>query len=73
MSEEAKKTRTVEEIQQEYTQLCCKAGHTQYQISGLEKDLEMINSSLRELNFEAAAASAAKAAAEAPKEEKASA
>lgn len=73
--EQQNKSRKVEEIQAEYTQLCCKAGHTQYQISAMQKDLNMINDALRDLNFEAAAAPAKAAEeAKAPKqEEKASA
>jgi septation ring formation regulator EzrA len=57
--------RTVEEISQEYSRLCAKAGHCQYQIETLKKDLEMINQTLRDLNLEAAKA---KEAAEKAKE-----
>ena len=54
-------TRTVPEIQQEYQNLCIKAGHLQYQIYTYEKDVEMINKELRDLNLEAAASKAAEA------------
>ena len=53
---ENKKERTVEEIQKEYTELCAKAGHLQYSVFTLNQDLEMVNQSLRNLNFEAASA-----------------
>lgn len=46
--------RTIEQIKEEYAALCQKAGHLQYQIFIFEKDLEMVNSSLRDLNLEAA-------------------
>ncbi len=47
------KERKVEDIQSEYGQLCTKAGHLQYQIYALSKDLALVNEQLRELNFEA--------------------
>lgn len=53
MSEEAKKPRTVQDIQGEYQGLCAKAGHLQYQISALSADLKIINDTLKELNLEA--------------------
>lgn len=55
-----KELRKVEEIHAEYSNLCAKAGHLQYQISVLSKDLKTLNDQLETLNFEAAA-SAAKA------------
>lgn len=48
-----KPQRTVAEIQQEYAQVCTRAGHLQYQLYTLTKDLELINSTLRDLNIEA--------------------
>ncbi len=45
-------------IQQEYQNLCVKAGHLQYQIVTLQKDLDALNSTLRDLNFEGAGAAA---------------
>ena len=45
--------RTVAEIQQDYQGLAMKAGHTQYQIYTLERDLELMNQTLRDLNIEA--------------------
>ncbi len=69
---EAQKSRTVAEISAEYSQGCTKAGHLQYQISAMSKDLDTLNQTLRDLNFEAASAQqkeaeAAKAPAEEPK------
>lgn len=63
MSEETKKKRTVEELQQEYANLCARAGHLQYQVYTLSKDLEIVNQTMRDLNFEAAAAKQAEEAA----------
>lgn len=60
---EAKK-RTVDDVKQEYSSLCAKAGHLQYQIHVHTKGLELVNTELRELNFEAA-----KIVAETPKAE----
>lgn len=56
-----KEERTMLDIQNQYTSLCNKAGHLQYQLSVFKKDLEIINSSLRDLNFEAAALQAKEA------------
>lgn len=52
-SENSNKSRTVEQVQQEYTQVCARAGHIQYQIAQLKNDLELANSSLQSLNREA--------------------
>lgn len=64
--------RTSAQLQNQYTQLCAKSGHIQYQIFALKTDLEAINNALRDLNLEAAQAlsqekadAEAKAAAEA--------
>ncbi len=59
MSESEKKQRSVSEIQSEYQGLCMKVGHIQYQIFVLQKDLDLLNNTLRYLNLEAAAAKAA--------------
>lgn len=56
-----KKTRTLDQIQQEYQNLCLKSGHMQYQIEALSVDLDMVNKEMRDLNFEAAAAKKAEA------------
>jgi len=54
MTIDAPKTyRPVSEIQQQYQNLCTKAGHLQYQIFTLQKDLAMTNDTLRDLNVEA--------------------
>lgn len=53
------KKRTIPEIQQEYQNACLRAGHLQYQVFTLSNDLEMLNSTLRDLNLEAAAVKAA--------------
>jgi predicted nucleic acid-binding Zn-ribbon protein len=51
---EQKPARTMADVQQEYQNLCAKAGQAQYQIAILSKDLEMLNDALRDLNVEAA-------------------
>lgn len=65
------KKRTIADIQAEYQGSCTRAGHLQYQVFTLQKDLDLLNDKLRELNLEAAAVQRAedeaKAAAEAPK------
>lgn len=63
--------RSIPEIQQEYQNLCLKAGHVQYQIYTHTSDLELVNAQLRDLNLEAAAVKAEedKKAAEAAKPE----
>jgi competence protein ComGC len=48
-----KPSRTIVEIQQEYGNLCARAGEAQYKLYILQKDLEQLNSSLRDLNSEA--------------------
>lgn len=53
---EEKKHREVSQIQLEYQQLCVRAGDIQYRVQALKKDLELVNSNLRDLNLEAAAA-----------------
>lgn len=50
-----KAERKVEDIHAEYSQLCAKAGHLQYQIHVLTKDLGLLNEQLMNLNFEASA------------------
>lgn len=52
MSDNAK-TRTLDQIRNEYTNLCVKAGNLQYQIQALKQDLELLNLTLRDLNIEA--------------------
>lgn len=51
MSEE-KKTRSTNEIKQEYQQLATKAGNLQYAIGEQNRDLSMINSQMRDLSLE---------------------
>lgn len=58
----AKPSRTVDDVRKDYSSLCARAGHLQYQIDTIGKDLTLVNDQLRELNFEAA-----KIAADAPK------
>lgn len=48
--------RTVVEIQQEYGQLCAKAGQLQYTIHVTKDDLAQVNNRLKDLNFEYVAA-----------------
>lgn len=54
MSEENKKpeVRTSQVIQQEYAQQCARAGNLQYELHAKSKDLEVLNNTLRDLNFE---------------------
>jgi predicted RNase H-like nuclease (RuvC/YqgF family) len=54
-AEEPKKERTMQDIQQEFTALCTKAGHLDYQVFTYKKDIEILQNQMRELNFEAAA------------------
>lgn len=65
-----KPSRTINEVQAEYGNLCTRAGHLQYQLYTFSKDLEAVNSTLRDLNLEAASIQAkeVKAAAEAKAE-----
>lgn len=55
--------RKIEDIQGEYQQGCIKAGHIQYQIFCLQDDLDLLNSTFRDLNLEAATVKAAQEAA----------
>ncbi len=50
-----KKERTLQVIHQEYSALCAKAGHLQYNISVFKDDLALINQQMKDLNLEAAA------------------
>jgi hypothetical protein len=52
----AKPPRSPQEIQQEYQNLCLKAGDLQYKIVQSQKDLSLVNDAIRELNFEYATA-----------------
>lgn len=61
---ENKEPRTVEIIHKEYSAVCSQAGHIQYQIFTLKKDLEILNQQARDLNFEAAQLQAAPKVAE---------
>lgn len=51
-----KPSRTLAEIQSEYQNLCARAGQTQYQVYALQRELEVFNEKLRDLNFEGAKA-----------------
>jgi hypothetical protein len=55
---ETKNPRTFLDIQQEFTNVCTKAGHLQYQITAHQNDLDLLNKQMRDLNLEAAAVSA---------------
>lgn len=59
MSEETKKPRAVAEIQQEFQRLCARAGFLEYQVYIHQSDLDTVNQTLKELNFEAAASARA--------------
>ena len=64
---EEKKTRSLEEINQEYFQTAARAGEVQYKIERMKSDLDVFNKRLLELNFEAASAQAEAAKKEAEK------
>lgn len=49
------KERTMQDVQNDFGRLCQKAGHLQYEITIKNKDLELLNSTIKDLNFEAAA------------------
>lgn len=66
-----KEPRPIDEVQKEYQALCVRAGHIQYQIFALGKDLEVLNETLRDLNLEAAASQQSQPAAEPTKTEEA--
>lgn len=55
MSEKEQVPRELKEIQQEYQELCLKAGQAQYQVKVLKAELDNYNSRLLEINREAAA------------------
>jgi hypothetical protein len=73
MAENEKKPRSVSEIQGEYASLCTRAGDLQYRIFTFTKDLELLNQTLKDLNFEAAASRAAEVKAKAKADEEAKA
>ncbi len=50
---EQKAPRSLVELQQEYARLCANAGQMQYQIFDLQKNLDLVNEQLREVNLEA--------------------
>lgn len=54
-NKEYKAPRPLQDIQRDYQNLSMRAGHLQYQIVTLGKDLDLVNEELRDLNFEAAA------------------
>ncbi len=66
------KPKTYQELRNEFTQLCAKAGSVQYQIYAFQRDLEQLNNALRDINItgaqmlKAEQAAAAQSTAEAP-------
>lgn len=56
-----KKVRSKEEIQLEFQNLCLKAGYIQYQAFIANKDLDMVNKALHDLNLEESARAAKEA------------
>jgi hypothetical protein len=48
-----KKSRSLEEIQNEYNRLLHKSGYIQYQLHVAQQDLAVVNAELRDINFEA--------------------
>ncbi len=65
-AESAAAPRTLDDCQKQYQNLCLQAGHIQYQIDALSKDLRLINDTLRDVNLEAKKLQDAAKAAEAP-------
>lgn len=61
--EEKAKSRTMQEIQQEYLHIAARAGEAQFQVLNIQKDLAIFNSRLAELNAEALKLKAAEDAA----------
>lgn len=59
--------RDIKAIEQEFSNLCAKAGHLQYQVAVLSEDLNLVNEEIKKLNFEAAKVHAATKEAEAEK------
>lgn len=59
--------RTLEVITKEYSDLCARAGHIQYQVGVLSTELATLNDKLKELNLEAAALAKAPAVSDAQK------
>lgn len=57
------KSRSLQEIQAEYQQVCARAGHLQYQIDIGKEELSGLNLRLKDLNNEAAALAKAEEAA----------
>lgn len=53
--------RTKEDIAREYSNLCTKAGHAAYQVATIQKDIDLMQATMRDLNLEAAAADKAEA------------
>lgn len=51
--------RDIKEVEQEFSNLCAKAGHLQYQVAVFSEDLKLVNEEIKKLNFEAAAIHAA--------------
>jgi septal ring factor EnvC (AmiA/AmiB activator) len=47
--------RTIKDIQDEFSSLCTRSGHLEYQVFTFKKDIDLLNTRMRELNFEAAA------------------
>lgn len=69
MDEQKKELRSVSEIEGEYQRLCARAGHLQYTIDVMKRDLDQLNKVLRDLNTEHSKAK--QQAADAPKQEEA--
>jgi len=46
-------SRSIQDIQSEYNAECAKAGHLQYTLSAIKKELDSVNSKLESLNKEA--------------------
>lgn len=52
------KQRTLQEVHQQYSELCAKSGHLNYQVAVIKADLALVHEQLKTLNLEAASMSA---------------
>jgi hypothetical protein len=61
MSNEVKKPRSVVDLNKEYSRFCAQLGELMYRKYTIEKDIEMLSDTLKDLNNEGAAAIRAEA------------
>ena len=65
--------RSLQDVQNDYTRVCARLGHVEYNIAVMKKDADAIKGELQALNLEAAALNAEQAKEEAAKAEDSSA